>query len=59
MLKKVIEYTKIVTAAIDRCIHDVLTLGEKFVGLALRLGLLYGLYKLVVGGLLEQFISNL
>lgn len=55
----IIKYIKIITAAIDRCIQDVLTLTEKFVGLALRVGLCWGLYKLVAGGLLEQFIGNL
>ena len=58
-VQTIIKYVKLIATAIDRCIQDVVTLSEKFVGLALRVGLLYGLYKLVAGGLLEQFIGNL
>jgi len=57
-MKKIISYLQLITSAVDRCIQDTLTLTEKFVGLGIRVGLMYGLYKLVGGGLLEQFISN-
>jgi hypothetical protein len=57
-MKKITSYLKLISSAIDRCIQDTLTLVEKFVGVGIRIGLMYGLYKLVIGGLLEQFISN-